>query len=312
MEKSLLPISRGTWLYVGGIGPGNYTRIKDAVDNASDGDTVFVYSGIYQEEKILVNHSISIIGENKNTTITDSSDYIFSLNKNFINITGFTIQHGYGIWIRSHYDKIFNNIFTNLISAIIANSTCQIENNIFFNINGTAILCSMYGNGYDNVIQNNTIIRCELGINLDEEVSNVIQNNIIVNNTQAIVIHASEQSVIYHNIIRNNTKDGIYLEVSDFDKITSNNITWNGKGITLLMVNGDLISKNNIYSNKINTFFITLPFFPNFFLRNYWGTRLFPIKLIFGLAMIPFGYFLNIYIPWFNSDLFPRWKPYNF
>jgi hypothetical protein len=33
-------------LYVGGSGPGNFTKIQDAVDNASDGDTVFVYDGL--------------------------------------------------------------------------------------------------------------------------------------------------------------------------------------------------------------------------------------------------------------------------
>ena len=36
-------------LYVGGSGPGNFSKIQDAVDNTSDGDIVFVYSGFYQE-----------------------------------------------------------------------------------------------------------------------------------------------------------------------------------------------------------------------------------------------------------------------
>jgi hypothetical protein len=38
-----LQTSRGNWLYVGGSGPGNYMKIQDAVDNASNGDTVFVF-----------------------------------------------------------------------------------------------------------------------------------------------------------------------------------------------------------------------------------------------------------------------------
>ena len=42
IEKSS-SASRGNWLYVGGSGPGNYTKIQDAIDNASDGDTLFVY-----------------------------------------------------------------------------------------------------------------------------------------------------------------------------------------------------------------------------------------------------------------------------
>ncbi len=40
--EELQPSSRGNWLYVGGSGPGNYTKIQDAIDNASDGDSVFV------------------------------------------------------------------------------------------------------------------------------------------------------------------------------------------------------------------------------------------------------------------------------
>jgi hypothetical protein len=49
MEKSL-PTSKGSWLYVGGSGPGNYTRIQDAIDDASDGDSVFVY-----DDSLLIN-----------------------------------------------------------------------------------------------------------------------------------------------------------------------------------------------------------------------------------------------------------------
>ena len=39
----------GNILYVGGSGPGNYTKIQDALDNATEGDTVYVYSNTYYE-----------------------------------------------------------------------------------------------------------------------------------------------------------------------------------------------------------------------------------------------------------------------
>jgi hypothetical protein len=35
----------GNILYVGGGGPGNYTKIQDAINNAINGDTIFVFSG---------------------------------------------------------------------------------------------------------------------------------------------------------------------------------------------------------------------------------------------------------------------------
>ncbi len=46
--------SRGNWLYVGGSGPGNYTRIQDAIDDASHGDTVFVYLWSTYDELITI------------------------------------------------------------------------------------------------------------------------------------------------------------------------------------------------------------------------------------------------------------------
>ena len=49
IEKSSHPTSKGNTLYVGGSGSGNYTKIQDAIDNASDGDTILVFSGTYYE-----------------------------------------------------------------------------------------------------------------------------------------------------------------------------------------------------------------------------------------------------------------------
>ena len=39
----------GNTLYVGGSGPGNYSSIQGAIDDTVDGDTVFVYSGVYDD-----------------------------------------------------------------------------------------------------------------------------------------------------------------------------------------------------------------------------------------------------------------------
>ena len=51
----------GNTLYVGGSGPGNYTSIQDAIDNTSDGDTVYVYdeSSPYYE-LLIINKSIKL------------------------------------------------------------------------------------------------------------------------------------------------------------------------------------------------------------------------------------------------------------
>ena len=67
---------RGNILYVGGSGPGNYTTIQSAIDEASNGDTIFVYSGYY-EESVKINKSVELFGEDKNNTIISSNDRKF-------------------------------------------------------------------------------------------------------------------------------------------------------------------------------------------------------------------------------------------
>jgi len=52
--------SRENWLYFGGDGPGNYTKIQDAIDNTSDEDNIFVYNGKYYEN-VNVTKSINMI-----------------------------------------------------------------------------------------------------------------------------------------------------------------------------------------------------------------------------------------------------------
>jgi pectin methylesterase-like acyl-CoA thioesterase len=64
--------SNGATLYVGGRGLENYTLIQSAINAASNGDTVFVYKGIYHEN-LIINKSIYLIGENKSITIIDGN-----------------------------------------------------------------------------------------------------------------------------------------------------------------------------------------------------------------------------------------------
>jgi len=110
----------GNTLYVGGSGPNNYTTIQSAINNASDGDTVFVYddSSPYYEH-ITINTRINLIGEDKNTTIIDGGflgGVIVKINIAGVYLSGFTIQNsghkppslsGYGIVINSNGNHIF-------------------------------------------------------------------------------------------------------------------------------------------------------------------------------------------------------------
>ncbi|UCG70293.1 MAG: hypothetical protein JSV09_04550 [Thermoplasmata archaeon] len=84
----------GTILYVNETGSdGAYFNIQWAIDDANDGDTIFVYSGTYHEQ-IVINKSINLIGEDRKNTIIDANGFldVIKVTSNWVNITGFTLR----------------------------------------------------------------------------------------------------------------------------------------------------------------------------------------------------------------------------
>ncbi len=207
--------SRGNWLYVGGSGPGNYTKIQDAIDDAADGDIIYVYNGTYAS--VVINKYISLRGENKSTTIIDgagakipvtiagSDNYSFC----WLNVSGFTIRNsGYyeeGIWITNMDDPITNvNIYDNIITQ---------NNDGIRNING--VDCHIF----NNIITENRYRGLELG---DSKQRTYATNNIITNNLVGIYTASEKLSTIQMNQIEGN-EVGIRLCVENRATITKNN-----------------------------------------------------------------------------------------
>ena len=189
VKKCSMPISSGKTLYVGGDGPGNYTRIQDAIDDTNDNDTVFVFKGIYNEE-VSISKSINLIGEDKETTIIDGNKKYNAVNllDSKTMITGFTIQN---------CSK----------SGFIA---------------GISII-----NSDNNTITANIITNNALGIYLEYSNNNIITGNIISNNNgSSLFLGVSNGNTITGNIISNNYY-GIYLFWSYNNTILKNNIIFN-------------------------------------------------------------------------------------
>ncbi len=61
----------GKTLYVGGSGPDNYSTIQGAINAAAPGDTIYIYGHPcpYYERLKIKKDNITLIGENRNTTI---------------------------------------------------------------------------------------------------------------------------------------------------------------------------------------------------------------------------------------------------
>ncbi|UCE39138.1 MAG: right-handed parallel beta-helix repeat-containing protein [Thermoplasmata archaeon] len=94
-------------------GGAHFTSIQEAIDNAKDGNTVYVYSGTYFEH-LTISKSIILMGEDRDTVIIDGQGYgkVIYLTGDNVRISGFTIQNGeYGIYCdESDSTKITYNI----------------------------------------------------------------------------------------------------------------------------------------------------------------------------------------------------------
>ena len=242
--------------YVGGNGTGNYSKIQDAIDNASDGDTVYVYddSSPYKEN-VVIDKSINLIGEDKNITIIDGDGdgnvVLIQEYCNGVTISGFTIQK----CGRDEYPFNFAGIY------ISSNSNIIHDNNIVNNDDSGIIVLFEKDYTYDNIISGNSIKNNYFGIvicdSIDYEIfDNNISNNFIGAHFTPLEIPINVVSFSYDisgKIYMNNFNKnscGIHQSYWGGDAIYDNNITNNNNGI-YLHVMYDYGGYNNIYNNNI-------------------------------------------------------------
>lgn len=138
-----------TWI-VDDDGGADFNTIQEAINAASEGDTVLVCNGTYYEH-LTINKSLSLIGESKWNTIIDgnSTGDVVCITSNETKIINFTIQYGYsGIsLIHCRDNNLSSNILLNNCRGVAVQ--CSNDNLIFHNdfINNTQ---QAYDYSWDN------------------------------------------------------------------------------------------------------------------------------------------------------------------
>jgi len=260
-EKTSHPLIKGNTLYVGGSGPNNYTKIRDAINDASVGDTVFVYddSSPYNE-MILINKSITLQGENKYTTIIDNQSYNLSYGIKIIadnvTVTGFTIQNTAGIGISNYFAGhiIDTTASHNTVKDNIIKNT-GVGVNIFYRPSYKIFDKFGYNTIANNHIENTTYwaIRIYAGSN-NHIVGNTIVNNNVYNNDSSAIIIMGENNNISYNKVTNNSGAGILLTEAFKTMVYRNTFEKNKVG---LVTGGSFnkILQNNFIDNEKNAYF---------------------------------------------------------
>jgi parallel beta-helix repeat protein len=220
------------------IVPDDYGSIQEAIDNASEGDTIFVKRGVYVENPV-VNKSVSLVGEDRDATVIDVTAGL-KVQSNFVNITGLTIYDGYhGITVSSNSCRIFGNKITDsqVGIALISAYGNVIAENTFQNIGLSAAIQLSYS--YNNLVQYNYINSCTEGIQVREGSSNNTVSDNLVSDCQDVAIRLLGSGV------------GHRWYGPDGNTIMRNNISYSRVGTTVYGSNYNVISNNNYVNNTI-------------------------------------------------------------
>jgi len=307
LDKNKLEKSTNT-IYVDDDGGEDYTKIQDAIDNASIGSTIFVYNGNYTE-KLKINKTLILVGENHIKT-NIRGEGTFEICANNVNVSNFAIDNSKGMIVNSSSigNTIFKNIFNLQHSYFSLNlkqsSNNHIHNNSFLGSYGSVFL----DNTNNNYIYDNKINGIRYGINLEKSCNNVIYNNRFDGAIQGLNIKSEScRNIVYKNEIygfpfESNSFCLKISESSNENEIFQNEIRLNIKGIVIESNSkNNKIHNNNFINCLIKATFNKAPL--NSWKGNYWGrARILP-KIIYGRGGI------TGLLPLINIDWRPSMEP---
>ena len=233
-----------TWI-VDDDGGGDFTSLESAIENATDEDTLRVYSGEYHGN-LIVNKPLSIIGNGSDTVeiIGEGNNDVIRITKDDVFVSGVKI---------SNTGRTQSAAGIEILTSNCTISYCNISGNT-----GNGIIVKDRGNNTiaHNIISNNLWH----GINLNSANNNTIINNTCEENFWAGILLTTSSN---DNIITNNTckiiNDGygivLYSE-SNNNRVANNSISSSSYAISLWGTSNNTVENNSMNGSGINVDYI--------------------------------------------------------
>jgi len=217
------------------------TSIKDAIYSAQSGDTLIIRPGIYREGNLLINKSISIVGENfpvldgehkyEILTITSSGVTIAGLKlvntgvSSMNDLAAIKVLKAKNVYVK---DNVLENAF---FGIYLSNSNnCLIEGN---KLSATAKEEHEIGNG----------------IHAWKSDSIKINDNQVVGHRDGIYFEFVTNSYITNNRSENNKRYGLHFMFSHNDEYRNNTFKGNGAGVAVMYTKG-VKMYNNLFDHN--------------------------------------------------------------
>jgi parallel beta-helix repeat protein len=244
---------------VGEIPQADYTKIQWALDNATDGDIIYVWEGIYREN-IVIEKTCELIGNGSGKTIINGTDgkNAVTIHANSVVISNFSI-------ISAQSKGVFIDTIGNCTI-----SDCIIRNNLFgISLNSSEgnlitdnIVTHNFYHGIDlqpnsdrNIITGNTVMyNHHKGIHLILGSSfNTISNNTISNQSVSglVIVNDCINNEVYDNVLSHNGRDSIVIAGGTKNNTVARNDVFlnHGNGIAIGEGPGNRVIDNEIFEN---------------------------------------------------------------
>lgn len=271
----------GETLTVDDDGPADHDNIRDAIDNATEGDTVFVKAGTYYG-MIIIDKRIYLQGEHRETTILDGEEEgdVIRVMASKVEISDFTIQNSklaagedagilvdepeptirnciildckYGIFVQNnnHRCTVKNTRITALRGIEVKESDFHTFTNVTISTFNDRGIWDYYANSV--IIRDSVIENCSQGILTDYGLLWTIDNCSFLNNTEGIKGYRPlEDATIKNCRFENNTEairsDRFLIDVDIHNnQFLNNRVILNSKKHSINFVD----FKNNICINN--------------------------------------------------------------
>jgi len=272
-------------LTVNASGGADYTGIQEAIDNATTGDTIEVYSGTYFEN-VIINKQLTLLGIGMPVVHAPVVHAIrigssITIAANGTRLEGFTAtwSDGFmeaGIMVTSNGNTLIGNNASNNYNGILlrnpgGSNNILIDNNAFDNHYGI----HLYVSGNNNTLIGNNVSSIYHGIYdgiyLTSSSYNTLIGNNASNNLCGIVLYISSNNNTLSGNNASNNNDGICLEYSsDNNTLFGNKLSNNEIGIYQITVHNNTIY-NNFFNNTKNIHFVYDLFIDDPFYINTWN-----------------------------------------
>jgi len=252
--------SATTW-YVDDDGGADFTRIQDAVNNASSYNTIIVRDGTYTENVDVTVDNLTIQSENGSANCvvnaSNPNDPVFELEADYVNISGFSVQNATvtntaGIYLGSNVDHCTiseNTVLNNYDGICLYYSS---NNNITNNTASYNDYGIWLGSSTNNYLTGNTASDNYVGILLigSSSNNNLTDNNVSYNDYGISLSLSSNNNYLTNNTASYNNNHGIYLEFhSNVNTLTGNTASYNFEGIYLYDSSGNTLTGNTVSYN---------------------------------------------------------------